>query len=79
MKNKYMVKEVQKVLPDSYDCLQCGIAKLFCAYSDTVTDSEWRDPEITGVAAIITQVNTYSTYIRVYEFDDVTIANPCSF
>ena len=79
MKNKYMVKEVQKVLPDSYDCLQCEIAKLFCAYSDTVTDSEWRDPEITGVAAIITQVNTYSTYIRVYEFDDVTIANPCSF
>ena len=74
-----MVKEVQKVLPDSYDCLQCGIAKVFCAYSNTVIDSEWRDPEITGVAAIITQVNTCSTYIRVYEFDDVSVMNSYRF
>lgn len=73
MKNKNMVKEIQRLLPESYECRQCGVAKLFCAYAKSSQESEWRDPGIVGVAAVITQNKTYSTYIRVYEFDNVML------
>ena len=71
MKNKQMVKEVQHILPPEYNCRQCGIAKLFCAYGNEIKESVWLDPGIVGVAALITNSSTYSSYIRIFELSSV--------
>lgn len=73
MKNKWMSREVQRNLPDSYICRQCGISKVFCYYIDGNSDNGWIDPGIIGVAALITNKHQYSTYIRLYELDNVII------
>ena len=71
MKNKWMSREVQGTLPENYICCQCGVVKIFCAYSNKAIDHEWRDPGIVGVASVITSKEDFSCYIRIYEFDKV--------
>ena len=71
MKNKQMVKEVQHILPPEYVCRQCGIVKLFCAYGNETKEKVWIDPGIIGVAALINNTSTYSSYIRIYELSNV--------
>lgn len=71
MKNKYMTKAVQNLLPEEYICHQCGIVKLFCVYGSEGTEAVWRDPGIIGVGALLTQNSTYSTYIRIYACETV--------
>lgn len=66
-----MVKEIQRLLPESYECRQCGVAKLFCAYAKSSQDLEWRDPGIVGVAAVITQNKILFYIYSCYEFDNV--------
>ena len=68
-----MSREVQRILPEGYTCKQCGIAKLFCVYCSGPIEQEWRDPETVGIAALIQQEDTFSTYIRMYELEDVWI------
>ena len=71
MKNKWMTREVQRTLPENYVCLQCGISKIFCCYSSLNVDKEWRDPGIVGVTSIISHKYDFSTFIRLYELDNV--------
>ena len=73
MKNKWMSREVQRILPEGYTCKQCGIAKLFCAYYNGTIEQEWRDPDTVGIAALIQEENSFSTYIRMYELEDVWV------
>ena len=71
MKNKWMSREVQRLLPEGYDCKQCGIVKLFCAYFQGGIEQEWKDPGIVGIGALIQHQQSLSTYIRIYELEDV--------
>ena len=71
MKNKWMSREVQRNLPETTICRQCGISKIFCCYCTGNGEQEWIDPGVIGVAALITNKHEYSTYIRIYELDNV--------
>ena len=66
-----MSKEVQRLLPEDYSCLQCGVAKIFAVYKKTPPEQDWRDIGIVGIAAVIVSHHTYATYLRLYEFDNV--------
>ena len=71
MKNKWMSKEVQRLLPEDYSCLQCGVAKVFAVYKKSPPEQDWRDLGIVGIAAVIINTNTGATFLRLYEFDNV--------
>ena len=71
MKNKWMSREVQRTIPEMYLCQQCGVAKIFCSYFDGNVNHDWRDPGVIGVVSIITHKHDYSSYIRLYELDNV--------
>lgn len=71
MKNKWMSREVQHLLPEGYDTKQCGVVKLFCTYFKGGIEQEWKDPGIVGIGALIQHQQSSSTYIRIYELDDV--------
>ena len=71
MKNKWMSKEVQRLLPEDCNCLQCGVAKVFAVYKKSPPEQDWRDLGIVGIAAVILNTHTGATFLRLYEFDNV--------
>ena len=71
MKNKWMSKEVQRLLPEDCNCLQCGVAKVFAVYKKSPPEQDWRDLGVVGIAAVILNTHTGATFLRLYEFDNV--------
>lgn len=66
-----MSKEVQRLLPEDCNCLQCGVAKVFAVYKKSPPEQDWRDLGIVGIAAAILNTHTGATFLRLYEFDNV--------